>query len=71
MLLILVFRFDNFTAQVLMMSSAVPTALNTALIAMERDNYPDFAAQTVLYATLLSPLSLTCVVFLSRTMFPI
>ncbi len=71
MLLILVFRFDNFTAQVLMMSSSVPTALNTALIAMERDNYPDFAAQTVLYATLLSPLSLTCVVFLSRTMFPI
>lgn len=71
MLLILLFRFDNFTAQVLMMSSAVPTALNTALIAMERDNYPDFAAQTVLYATLLSPLSLTCVVFLSRTMFPI
>lgn len=71
MLLILVFRFDNFTAQVLMMSSAVPTALNTALIAMEQDNYPDFAAQTVLYATLLSPLSLTCVVFLSRTMFPI
>ncbi len=71
MLLILLFRFDNFTAQVLMMSSAVPTALNTALIAMERDNYPDFAAQTVLYATLLSPLSLTCVVFLSRTMFPV
>ena len=72
MLLILVFRFDNFTAQVLMhVLPLQPTALNTALIAMERDNYPDFAAQTVLYATLLSPLSLTCVVFLSRTMFPI
>lgn len=71
MLLILIFRFDSFTGQVLMMSSAVPTALNTALIAMERDNQPQFASQTVLYATLLSPISLSCVVYLSRLVFPV
>lgn len=69
--LIYLFRFDHFTAQVLMMSSSVPTALNTALIAVERDNHPQFASQTVLYATLLSPLTLTCVVYLSRLVFPI
>lgn len=71
MLLITIFQFDNFTAQVLMMSSAVPTALNTALIAVERDNQPQFASQTVLYSTLLSPITLTFVVYLSRMVFPI
>ncbi|MBQ7917180.1 MAG: AEC family transporter [Firmicutes bacterium] len=71
LLLIGVFRFDHFTAQVLMMSSAVPTALNSALIAVERDNHPQFASQAVLYSTLLSPITLTFVVYISRMVFPI
>ncbi|MBQ7064965.1 MAG: AEC family transporter [Firmicutes bacterium] len=70
LLLILIFHFDTFTSQVLMISSAVPTALNTALIAVERDNQPEFASQTVLYATLLSPVTLALVVYLSRLVFP-
>lgn len=69
--LIVLLRFDGLTAQTLMISSAVPTALNTALIAVERKNFPDFASQTVLAATVLSPITLTFVVYFSRMLFPV
>ena len=59
------------TAQTLMISSAIPTAVNTALIAVERNNHPDFASMAVMTSTILSSITLVIVVYVSRLIFPI
>ena len=69
--LLIALRLDGVLAQALMISSAVTTALNTALIAGERDNQQEFASQAVLGSTLLSPITLTLVVYVSRIIFPV
>lgn len=64
-------NITGVAAQTLMISTSVPTALNTALIAVERDNHPEFASQIVLGSMLLCPITLTFVVYISRVLFPI
>lgn len=67
--LIYLFRFEGVMAQVLFISSGVPTAVNTALIALEFDNEPDLSSQVVLITTLLSAITLTGIIYLSRILF--
>ena len=69
--LIKVFGFTGITAQALMISSSVPTAVNSALIAVEFDNYPDFASQAVMISTLFSAVSLVIVIYSARLLFPV
>ncbi|MBI9103816.1 MAG: AEC family transporter [Spirochaetales bacterium] len=52
--LIKLFGFTGVTAQAVLIASGCPTAITTALIALERDNEPDFASQAILTSTLLS-----------------
>ena len=70
-LLIKVLGIRGIPAQALMISSALPTAVNTALIAVERNNEPDFACQAVMTATIFSSITLVFVIFVSRLIFPI
>lgn len=58
-------------AQALMISSSLPTAVNTALIAIERDNHPDFASQAVMTATLFSSITLVLVIYAAKVFFPV
>lgn len=58
---------DPFVAQVLLISTSTPTAVNCMLLCMEFDNHPDYAARVVLYSTLLSPITVTLVVFLAQS----
>jgi malate permease and related proteins len=58
-------------ARVLFISSSVPTAVNTALIAVELDNEKDFASQVVMTATLLSAVTLTVIIYLSTIIFKV
>ncbi len=69
--LISLFQVRGIVAQVVLISSGLPTAVNTALIAMEYDNYPDFASQAVITTTLFSAISLVFVIYLARTIFPV
>lgn len=62
---------EGITAQVLMISSAVPTAVNTALIAADADNHPDYAAQVVLMSTILCSVTLIAVIFIATRLFPV
>lgn len=66
-----VINITGIAAQTLMISSALPTAVNTALIAVERKNHPNFASQAVMVATLLSSITLVLVVYVSRIIFPV
>lgn len=69
--LILLMGFTGVVAQTLMISTSVPTAVNTALIAVECDSAPDFASQMVMVATLLSAVTLTFVIFAAGILFPV
>jgi predicted permease len=64
-------NLQGVVAQVVMITAALPTAVNTALIAIECENYPDFASQAVMISTLMGALSLILVIFLARLIFPV
>ncbi|MEJ6950731.1 AEC family transporter [Natronospora cellulosivora (SeqCode)] len=70
-LLLNLMGIDGVMAQVLFISSSVPSAVNTALIAVEFNNEPDFASQVVMTSTLLSAITLTIVIYLSQYLFPV
>lgn len=59
---------DGVLAQVILISSAVPTAINTALIAVEANSQADFATQAVVTSTLLSSFTLPIVVYIAQNM---
>lgn len=68
-LLICLFGLEGLVAHVLFVSSSVPTAVNTSLIAVEFNNEPDFASQVVLTTTLLSALTMSIVIYIAQFIF--
>ncbi len=70
-LLINIMGIDGIMGQVLFISSAVPTAVNTALMAVEFNNEPDFASQVVMTSTIFSAITLSIVIYLSQFLFSI
>lgn len=71
LLLITLFGFQGIMARVLMISTSVPTAVNTALIGVEFNNHPDFASQVVMVSTAMSAITLTGVIYLAGVLFPV
>jgi malate permease and related proteins len=69
LLIITLMGIHGEMARVLLISSSVPTAVNTALIAVELDNEKDFASQVVMTSTLLCSVTLTVVIYLSTILF--
>lgn len=67
--IILVFKVDGIVAQALLIGSAMPTSVNSAVIAQEYDNHPDLAAQIVLFSTLISAITVSLVIYLARYLF--
>ena len=67
--LILIMGYDGIMAQVLLISSAVPTAVNTALIAVEFNNEPDFASQVVLTTTVVSAITMSVIIYIAQWIF--
>ena len=55
--------FKGELAQALVVSTSFPTAINSALLAMEYDNEPDFAAAVVFYSTLFSAVTVSVVIY--------
>mgnify|MGYP001463948951 CR=1 FL=1 len=53
-------------AQLLVISAAGPSAVNTVLISLEFDSEPEFAASAVFYSTLFSALTVAVTIFLVR-----
>lgn len=69
LVLIYLFGMDGVIAQSLLIASAFPTSRNTATLALEYDVEPELHAQTVLYSTLLSSITVTLVIYLAMSMF--
>jgi len=68
---IYIFGFTGAVAQTIFIAYSVPTAVNTALIAVECDSCQDFAAQAVMVSTLFSAVTLTLAIYLARIIFPV
>jgi predicted permease len=68
-ILLTLFRIEGIMAQVLLISSAVPTAVNTALLAVEYHNEPEFASQVVLTATTISVVTLSIIIYTAQWLF--
>lgn len=62
---------SGVVAQALLISSAVPTAVNSALVALECDNHPEFATQVVVLSTLFGSITLIGVIFMAARLFPV
>lgn len=58
---------EGLIAQVLLISTAMPTSVNCLLICIEFDNHPDFVARTVFHSTLLSPITVTLTILLAQS----
>jgi len=57
----------GFLAQVMFVAAATPTSVNTMLLCLEFDNNPQYASKAVFYSTLLSPVTVTGVIFPARS----
>ncbi len=67
--LIALFRFDAATAKTLIISSSMPSAVNTALLATEFDNEPQFATQAVFISTLLSIVTVSVTIYCAAILY--
>ncbi len=67
--LIALFRFDSVTAKTLLISSGMPSAVNTALLATEFGNEPQFATQAVFISTLLSIVTVSVTIYCSALLY--
>ncbi len=64
--IIYAYGISGFLAQVLLIASSAPTAVNSMLLSLEFDNNPDYAATAVFYSSLLSPITVTLVIFFTQ-----
>lgn len=55
-------------ASALLISTSFPTAVNSALLALEYDNEPQFAAAAVFYSTLVSSATVSAVIYVAQKM---
>lgn len=68
-LIILVTGLDGVMAQALFIGSAMPTSVNSAIIAQEYSKYKDYASQVVLVSTLFSSVTVSVIIYLSSYLF--
>lgn len=66
---ILLLGLDGVVAQSLFIASAFPTSRNSSSLALEYDVESNIAAQTVLFSTIISSLTVTVVIYLSTLWF--
>jgi len=67
--LIRIFHFSSLIAQTLLISSSMPSAVNTALLALELNNESQFASQIVLISTLMSLLTVSTAIYYAKIVF--
>jgi malate permease and related proteins len=69
LLVIFILGLTDITAQALFIASSFPSSRNSALLALEYDNYPEYASQAVLLTTIISSITVAVVVYLSKILF--
>lgn len=67
--LIFILGLEGTTAKALFIASSFPSSRNSAQLALEYNNYPEFAGQTVIITTLLSSITVTFVIYIAGILF--
>ena len=62
--LVLALGLKGITAEIAIISSAAPTAVNSVLLAIQYDSEPDFASQAVFFSTIVSSITVSLIIFL-------
>lgn len=62
--LVLLLGLKGMAAEIAIISSAAPTAVNSVLLAIQYDSDPEFASQAVFFSTIISSITVTLVIFL-------
>ncbi|WP_050181875.1 AEC family transporter [Domibacillus robiginosus] len=70
LLVIIMLNVHGTLAQAMFIASSFPTSRNSALLALEYDNYPEFASQAVIVTTILSSVTVAVVIYLAQIWFP-
>jgi len=65
--IIKLFGFSGITAQTLFVGTSMPSAVNTALLAVELKNETEFASQAVFFSTLISFFTVSLAIWVART----
>lgn len=63
------FGFDGVVAQSLFIASSFPTSRNSSSLALEYDVEPELAAQTVLFTTVVSCITVTFVIYVAKLLY--
>jgi predicted permease len=66
-LVVLALGIKGILAQSMVIGVATPAAVNTAIIALQYTNEPEYASRIVYFTTLFSPLSLSLVIYFATT----
>jgi len=66
-LLVLALGVKGVLAQSMVIGVATPTAVNTAILALQYNNEPEYASRIVYFTTLFSPVSLSLVIYFATT----
>lgn len=69
LLIIFVLGLDGVVAQSLLIASAFPTSRNSSSLALEYDVESETAAQTVLFSTVVSCITVTIVIYVAEMLF--
>lgn len=69
LLIIYLFKIDGVVAQSLLIATSFPTSRNSSSLALEYDIESNTAAQTVLFSTIVSCLTVTIVIYVSNILF--
>lgn len=64
-LVLMLMGIKGILAQALILGVSTPTAVNTALIAREFDNEPEYASQIVFVSTILSGITISVIIYLT------
>ena len=68
-LMILLFGLEGITAQAIFIASAMPTSVNSSVVAQEYSDDATFATQAVMFSTIASVVTVTAVIYLSQILF--
>jgi hypothetical protein len=68
-ILVKVMGIEGIMAQILVLSSAFPTAVNTVILSIEFKGDHHFASQTVLFSTLISSITVTMIIGMVMNLF--
>ena len=63
-LLVRALGIGGMVAEIVVISSAAPTAVNSVLLAIKYESEPEFASQTVFFSTILSAVTVSIVIYL-------